>query len=346
MKSKFFKEEVMKTKLTSFAAVLILLAIFSPLSAQTTKYVQITGMVYDQKRQAIENAQVFLASSALGAYTRGSGRFGIKKVPPGTYDLIVYKEGYGLRQFPVTVDTSRRNDFNFRLKSKPPKTATTAGSAQNTKDHENKVKKFREGFFSTTSNSYESKIMNPEVLEFPEDKSTTFKAVAQEPLVFENKATGYKVTYFLKEFEITNNFTKYHGISRFEELTPVSSEEAHKWRLNRLKAFRGSPTHFFASLYENYATQAKDNAVLKSEGFIVSMMLDLRHEADEPYNLPTGSRSKSKQIDVNNYITRGDNGAEFQLSFRQFWEITYTNELQEPEYLWHQGARPEHTTAV
>ncbi|MCH8874279.1 carboxypeptidase regulatory-like domain-containing protein, partial [candidate division KSB1 bacterium] len=297
-------------------------------------------MVYDQKRKAIENAQVFLASSALGAYTRGSGMFRIKNVPPGTYDLIVYKEGYGLRQFPVTVDTSRRNDFNFRLKSKPPKTATTAGSAQNTKDHEKKVKKFREGFFSTTSNSYESKIMNPEVLEFPEDKSTTFKAVAQEPLVFENKAIGHKVTYFLKEFEITNNFTKYHGISRFEELTPVSSEEAHKWRLNRLKAFRGSPTHFFASLYENYATQAKDNAVLKSEGFIVSMMLDRQHEGDEAYSLPTASRSKSKPIDVNNYITRGDNGAEFQLSFRQFWEITYTNELQEPEYLWHQGLDP------
>ena len=137
----------MKTKLNPFAALLILVTIFSQLSAQTTEYVQITGMVYGQKRKAIDNAQVFLASSALGASTRGSGMFRIKNVPPGTYDLIVYKEGYGLRQFTVTVDTSRRNDFNFRLKSKPPKTATTAGSAQNTKDHENKVKKFREGFF-------------------------------------------------------------------------------------------------------------------------------------------------------------------------------------------------------
>ncbi len=330
----------MKTKLNSFAALLILVTIFSQLSAQTMKYVQITGMVYDQKRKAIENAQVFLASSALGAYTRGSGMFRIKNVPPGTYDLIVYKEGYGLRQFTVTVDASRKNNFNFRLKSKPPAAATVEGSAKDTKDHEKKVKKFREGFFSTTPNSYESKIINPEVLEFPEDNSASFKAAAQEPLVFENRALGYKVTYFLKEFEITINFTKYHGFTRFEELTAESGEEAHKWRLNRLKAFRGSPTHFFASLFENYLWQAKDNAVLKSEGFIVSMMLDRQHEGDEAYSLPTGSRSKSKPIDVNNYITRGDNESEFQLSFRQFWEITYTNELQEPEYLWHQGLDP------
>jgi len=327
----------MKTKLNSFAALLILMTIFSQLSAQTTEYVQITGMVYGQKRKAIENAQVFLASSALGASTRGSGMFRIKNVPPGTYDLIVYKEGYGVKQFTLTVDASRKNNFNFRLKSKPPAAATVERSA---KEHEKKVKRFREGFFSTTSNSYESKIINPEVLEFPEDNSASFKAAAQEPLVFENRALGYKVTYFLKEFEITINFTNYRGFTRFEELTPESGEEAHKWRLNRLKAFRGSPTHFFASLFENYLWHARKNEVLKSEGFIVSMMLDRQHEGDEAYSLPTGSRSKLKQIDVNNYITRGDNESELRLSFSEFWEITYTNELQEPEYLWHQGLDP------
>ncbi len=327
-------------KLNSFAALLILVTIFSHLSAQTTGYVQITGMVSDQMGKAIENAQVFLASTALGASTRRSGMFRIKNVSSGTYNLIIYMKGYGLKQFTVTVDASRKNNFYFRLKSQPPAAATMEGSAKDTKDHEKKVKKFRKGFFSTTSNSYESKIINPEVLEFPEDNSGSFKAAAQEPLVFENRALGYKVTYFLKEFEITNNFTKYRGIQRFEELTPESGEEAHKWRLNRLKAFRGSPTHFFTSLYENYLWQAKDNAVLKSEGFIVSMMLDLRHEADVPYNLPTGFHSKSKKIDVNNYITRGDNESEFQLSFRQLWEITYTNELEEPEYLRHQGLDP------
>ncbi len=84
MKSRFFKEEDIKTKLNSFAAVLILVSIFSPISAQTAEYVQITGMVYDQKGKAIENAQVFLASSALGASTRGSGLFSIKNVCSGT----------------------------------------------------------------------------------------------------------------------------------------------------------------------------------------------------------------------------------------------------------------------
>jgi len=330
----------MKTKLNSSAALLILVTIFSQLSAQTTGYVQITGMVSDQKGKAIGNAQVFLASTALGASTRGSGMFRIKNVSAGTYDLIIYKEGYGLKQFTVTVDASRKNNFNFRLKSKPPAAATLEGSAKDTKDHEKKVKKFRDGFFSTTSNSYESKIMNPEVLEFPEDNPASFRAIAQEPLVFENRALGYKVTYFLKEFEITINFTKYHGFTRFEELTAESGEEAHMWRLNRLKAFQGSPTHFFTSVFENYLWQARDNAVLKSEGFIVSMMLDLRHENDEAYNLPTGSRTRSKQIDVNDYITRGDNESEFQLSFRRFWEITYIKELQEPEYLRHQGLDP------
>ncbi len=97
----------MKTKLNSSAALLILVTIFSRLSAQTTEYVQITGMVSDQKGKAIGNAQVFLASTTLGASTRGSGMFRIKNVGSGTYDLLIYKEGYSLKQFTLTVDASR-----------------------------------------------------------------------------------------------------------------------------------------------------------------------------------------------------------------------------------------------
>jgi hypothetical protein len=329
----------MTHKRCTLVAALTLMTSLGQLSAQRPEYVQITGMVYDQKRRAIENAQVFLAYTALGAATRRSGMFTIKDVPSGTYDLYVYKKGYRMSEFTFTVDAHRKNNFNFRLKSGPV-ARTTDWSTEERQDHENKVKKFKEALFSTTSNSYECTITNPEVLEFPGDDPAIFKAVAQEPLIFENRALGYRVTYFLREFESTINFTKYHGIPKFEELTPLDGEEAHKWRLNRLKAFRGSPAHFFASVHENYAMRIKENKLLKEEGFVVSEMRDLRHEADEPYNLPTGLRAKSKQVDVNNYITPGSNPTEFQLRFDTFWEIIFTNELEEPEYLRHQGINP------
>ncbi|MCG8607867.1 hypothetical protein MJD09_23140, partial [bacterium] len=243
-----------------------------------------------------------------------------------------------MSEFTIKVDARRKNNFNFRLKSGPTINMMHR-SEEGRRDHEKNVKKFHEGLFSTTSNSYECKIMNPEILEFS-NKSATFKAVAHEPLIFDNRALGYRVTYFLREFESTINFTKYHGIPRFEELTAEDGDEAHKWRLNRLKAFRGSPAHFFASVHENYKIRSKENKALKEEGFFVSEMRDLRHEADEPYNLPTGLRAKSKQVDVNNYITSGSSPSEFQLNFEGFWEITFTNELEEPEYLRHQGINP------
>ena len=87
----------------------------------------------------------------------------------------------------------------------------------------------------------------------------------------------------------------------------------------------------------NYLQKAKDNAVLKREGFIVSMIMDLGNEADEPYALPSASRSKYRKIDVNDYMTPGDIDSEVRLSFPHYWEVTYTNELEEEEYLRHQG---------
>ncbi len=330
----------MKTKLNSLAALLILMTIFTQLSAQTMNSFKVSGRVFDNKRKPLENVDAFLAYTMLSTSTNPQGRFVLKNIPAGTYDLVISIKGYRLRTMPITVNASRSNNFTFRLRPAGRQAPATEVTARDSKDWQNKLKKFNNVFFSTTANSAQCELLNPSAIDFLEDQATAIKAVAQEPLVFENKALGYKITYILQQFEVTVNFSQYNGIPKFDDLIPENDQEQRQWRLNRLKAFNGSPVHFFASLYMNYLKKAKNNAELKSEGFIVSTIMDLRHEADEAYSSPTANRSKYKEIDVNDFITSGSKDSEFKLIFPQYWEVTYTKEPEEEEYLWHQGINP------
>ncbi|MFQ5674912.1 MAG: carboxypeptidase-like regulatory domain-containing protein [bacterium] len=330
----------MGRKLAWLTAWLVFGVIANLAMSQTNERVVITGRVVDDHRMPLKNASVFLAHTMLHDSTNRSGNFRIENVPVGTYDLVISMPGFRMRTLVVKVNTGRRNQYNLRLKKKAQKKSAIMPATRDTKKWQKNVDRFKKIFFSTTANSRSCQILNPQVLYFPEDKSAVFQAAADEPIIFENKALGYRVTYHLQEFEVGVNYTKYHGNPEFEELTAKDDEEKLQWRLNRLKAFLGSPAHFFAAIYRNYKEKAKDNAVLKKEGFLVSMLMDLRNQADEAYRVPTGSHAQYREIDVNDYVQPGDNDFEFGLSFPHFWEIIYTEEFEEEEYLWYQGFNP------
>jgi hypothetical protein len=111
-------------------------------------------------------------------------------------------------------------------------------------------RKFENNFLGTTPNVSECDIMNPEVLRFHFDKeSKILSATANDMLVIENKALGYRIHYILERFELRSDGSSlYLGKEKFEPLIPKDEKEQQRWKQYRREAYYGSFRHFLTSL--------------------------------------------------------------------------------------------------
>ncbi len=126
---------------------------------------------------------------------------------------------------------------------------------------------FEEQFIGKTINSRQVKILNKEALKFYfSKKRNRLKILAEEPLLIENNALGYKITYALDSFshDYSTQVSLYTGYPLFEEMTAASSEQKTAWDTARKNAYNGSILHFMRSLY---------NKQLKEQGFEIQFMV-------------------------------------------------------------------------
>jgi len=111
---------------------------------------------------------------------------------------------------------------------------------------------FTENFIGTSENAQGCTIKNYAVLHFRHSrKRNELTVVADEPLVIENKALGYTITYQLEAFSFDFNKTilLFYGYTLFADLTKKGPKA---WQLkNRQQAYNGSITHFMRSVYHN-----------------------------------------------------------------------------------------------
>jgi hypothetical protein len=88
--------------------------------------------------------------------------------------------------------------------------------------------------------------------------------VARKPLIIQNKALGYKITYWLESFEhnFSTRILSYSGLTYYEDLIRPNKRKAQaaRWILNRESAYEGSVMHFIRSVHAG---------TLASSGFIV-----------------------------------------------------------------------------
>lgn len=116
------------------------------------------------------------------------------------------------------------------------------------KKWERHLSRFFELFIGMSENADSVKILNPEVLRFETRWWGRFSAEALAPLQIENRALGYRITYYLDEFEHSGTVTKWDGNPLFTEIIPSDSLQAVYWTENRKEAFYGSLRHFILAL--------------------------------------------------------------------------------------------------
>jgi hypothetical protein len=125
------------------------------------------------------------------------------------------------------------------------------------------LKKFKNEFLGTSAYAQNCVILNEKdiTFNFGNDKDT-LKAFASKPILIENKALGYKITYYLDKFEFYKKSSSffYKGSLIFKEDTAVDVTTKQLYESRRINSYYGSRMHFFRVLWADS---------LSSEGFTV-----------------------------------------------------------------------------
>jgi hypothetical protein len=208
-------------------------------------------VVDDEKNRPISNASVFLNTTTFGTVTNSQGSFELS-IPNGKYELIVSSIGYDT--YSETIITDKVPDFiTIKLKVKTQVMQTVVVEPYE-KDGWNKWGKFfLENFVGSSANAQSCRIKNTSVIHFRNSKKKNeLTAIADEPLIIENKALGYTLQYQLESFvyNFKSRYLIYTGYPFFQPMKGNAARQK-RWEKRRSEAYSGSMMHFMRAVYRN-----------------------------------------------------------------------------------------------
>lgn len=325
----------------------------------------IIGKITDAGTDAvIPNASIFITNTSKGTITNITGEFELQNVPVGSYDLVMSCIGYETQVY-----SYKASQLPLRLLVKMQPKATELQNVVVEPYEKDGWEKwgdfFLQHFIGTTSLSKDCRILNYKTLHFRNSKKRNELSVtAEEPLIIENKALGYKVQYQLEGFQykFNENTMFYFGYTLFNELNKKGPKT--RQLKNRREAFLGSIQHFMSSLYHNR---------LAEEGFEVKRLFkspNLEKERIKQIfrnSLGNANRSKDsasyydrvlrqpdmletygkKMLTADSLVAVADSSTKT-LFFTDYLYVVYKNEKEEPAYLQytHEARAPFHQRSV
>lgn len=223
----------------------------------------VIGKVLDSNTgKPLINADVYFANTMKGASTNLQGEYSIRNVEPGIYNMIVSYVGYKVQSKQVTIDKDKSYRFNFKLVEKEHRLDEVIINGKKPKDWKKNLKLFTKYLLGNSKNAKKTKILNPFVLGFNNDKKNRyFSAKADDILNIENKALGYILHYNMSDFVVEGDIIKFLGEPYFEKMIPKNKKELKQWEENREKAYIGSISHFLKSLIDQ--TTFEDGFAMK-----------------------------------------------------------------------------------
>lgn len=208
---------------------------------------QLNGTIRDSETgKPVAFATVFFANTTLGTSSNQDGVFVINRIPSGKYDLTVTIVGYQTDQRSVEFHGRDVLELDIRLTPDDKMLREvvvmpdTAGWKRNYAD-------FVRHFLGTSKYAESCRIQNPkDVKLFFDPSDGVLVAHAKKPIIIDNQALGYRIEYYLKQFELNSAAGTFfiYGIPRFELLTPRNERETRKWERERERVYTGSLLHF------------------------------------------------------------------------------------------------------
>lgn len=214
----------------------------------------VTGVVTDEKDMPIPGATVFLGDSRKATASDAYGKFILRHVQSGKYNLVVKMMGYVI----TTHDFILQNkDARFVIKlPQDNKLLSTAHiSALSKNERENFLGIFLRCFFGTSYAARDCRILNPDIINYSYNRDKQILTASTDDfLLIENKALGYKIKYLLTNFTYdvvgANGIVTFAGKLFYEDL-PGDAKKMQKWEEARADAYLGSITHFLTALFND-----------------------------------------------------------------------------------------------
>jgi len=261
--------------------ILFLLAPFFLFAQQ--KYV-LTGSVVEKGSTAIPGASVFIEGTTMGTQADANGLYTLKNIPAGRYRLVASLVGYVPKMVFIEVP-GKITVYNFTLEEDNKTLAEVRVVGSQDKTWEKQFRIFERGFIGENYNRKEVYIINREVVDFTENREV-FSASASLPLEIINKSLGYKVTYFMYNFEKTNSLTSFKGLASFQQLVPEDARQERRWKRNRVDAYEGSIKHFLKSLVDNRLEEEGFNAFLLKPEYLNNLRRGLFFDRNNERHIP------------------------------------------------------------
>lgn len=305
-----------------FSLILPMLA--TPAGARQVSRVTLSGSVTDAETGVpLTGAHVFIASSMIGTTTDVDGQYSLTQVPMGAHRLVVSMLGFEDQFLDIMIRTEAPLTFDFPLTPAVLEVGEITVEAQRDRNWKRRLERFTREFIGETPNATQTTILNPEVLDF-EDERGTLKAVAAEPLIIENRALGYRIQYFLRDFESTPGRVRYDGEGLYAELAAASEEETSRWEANRQASFMGSFRHFMLALIAGRT---------EAQGFMTYSRPSAGGNRSDAFNADSRIPNQRFPLDPASLLKPSDVANEYVLDFEGHLEIVHTGEREDPAYL-------------
>lgn len=215
----------------------------------------ITGVVKEKGSELpLPFANVFINNTTIGAATDVYGKFIITGTIPDQFELVASFVGYGT----VSVIINRKGKplitQNFELELLEDNLSEIELKAKRDKSWERNLKKFKEVFLAVPDDPYgkDIEILNPWVLDFstvkPDNGFNYTQATAQMPLQLVNNALGYQIDFYLQDFRMLRNASRFFGQAFYKTLEPEDSLLESRWKEGRELNYQNSVRHLALSL--------------------------------------------------------------------------------------------------
>lgn len=316
---------------------LILAFIFIPFITLAQNGIITGKIVQEGTTKPVPRASVFLSNSSVGSATAEDGTFTLSGIRPGQYTLVVTVLGY--EDYSKTVLVGREPiKLDIQMVQKPMMLREVVISSE--ADFRKNYEIFRKEFIGSDLNAKNCLVINPRILSLTYNPTKqVLHAEADEFLIVENRALGYRIKFLLKDFILDKiaGITSYDGKRIFEDL-PGTKSQKDKWHQNRENAYYGSAMHFYRSLY---------TSKLNQEGFELrsyTRSLNLQRPPDEEirkrikYYADRGRRdSINKMIDLSK-MSKYSNESISKIPYQEFEVMNNVSEglyeLHFPHYLY------------
>lgn len=280
----------------------------------------IKGTVFDKDTKAIINfASIYFNGTVTGTATDSKGNFELDISKYSSMPLTISAIGY----YSVTLtDLSAAKPYTINLSPKVFELSeVVVSSKSHDRERKSNLKLFRNEFLGATANASECEIKNEDEIRFlyntDDDILTGF---ASNPIIIENKALGYDITYYLDKFEYNKKKDTFLFRGNIIFKDNLSTDDRQRQIANRQTAYLGSRMHFFRTLWTGdikaggFTVENKDQDYLKIKDIVIKtandkMVLQYPGDLIVVYNMLYASKiifaKKTVSFDYNGYYDPG-----------------------------------------